>query len=628
MRFFPIRLQTLSHRLLAVGMLGAILGSAASTAAQDEASSTQNRTGKVPATTASATRNIQRADLGPAVVATVNGQPISLVELAQQCIAKHGEELLENMVNRTLLLQACQARNIEITKKDVDDEIARTAAKFGLSVPAFLKLLQDERNIAPEFYATDIVWHMLSLRALSKESIKVSPQEIDLAFQREFGPKVQVRMIACRDQQKIANLHQQAVANPDLFKTLARDHSEDPASASVEGLLPPIRKNSGDDEIERVSFSLQPGQISKVFSIGELYITLQCVRHFPPANPPAAQLTEFHNKLRADLEEEKLRQSAEQTYTQLRSSAQVVTVLGKPELQQQYPGVAAMINGQALTMEVLEKECVKRFGPPILDNEINLKLVDQALQAANLQVTQADIDMEIRQTAEFYGYVNADGTPDVQRWIAGVLSGDGKTVEAYIRDVVQPTVALKKLVASRVQVTEEDIQKGFEANFGIRAEVLAIVLSNQRTAQEVWEMARNRPTEQFFGELANQYSVEPSSRSNFGKVPPLRKHGGQPNLEKAAFGLKPSEMSAIIEVNGQYVILRCQGFTDPVVQDLNAVRSELLSEIKEKKTRIEMDHAMSNLLADAQITNFLTPKKSRLGAAERQATLDEFKNTK
>jgi len=633
MRFFPTRLQTQSQTLLAVGMLavgmlGAILGSAASTAAQDRASSSQNRTGKVPATTASATRSVQQADVGPAVVATVNGQPISLAELAQQCIAKHGEELLENMVNRTLLLQACQTRNIEITKKDVDDEIARTASKFGLSVPAFLKLLQDERNIAPEFYATDIVWHMLSLRALSKESIKVSPQELDLAFQREFGPKVQVRMIACRDPQKIAKLHEQAVANPDLFKTLARDHSEDPASASVEGLLPPIRKNSGDDEIEKVSFSLQPGQISKVFSIGELYLTLQCVRHFPPANPPAPQLTEFQNRIRADLEEEKLRQSAEQTYTQLRNSAQVVTVLGKPELQQQYPGVAAMINGQALTMEVLEKECVKRFGPPTLDNEINLKLVEQALNAANLQVAQADIDAEIRQTAEFYGYVTADHTPDVERWIAGVLTGEGKTVETYIRDVVQPTVALKKLVANRVQVTEEDIQKGFEANFGIRAEVLAIVLSNQRTAQEVWEMARNRPTEQFFGELANQYSVEPSSRSNFGKVPPLRKHGGQPNLEKAAFGLKPSEMSAIIEVNGQYVILRCQGFTDPVVQDINAVRNELLSEIKEKKTRLEMDNAMSQLLSDAQVTNFLTPKKSRLGATERHATLDEFKNTK
>lgn len=626
MRFFPTRYRTFSWQLSILGSIAFLLGNASPGWSQDKAGSARTQGGKVQATPASATRNVQQADTGPAVVATVNGQPISLAELAQHCIARHGEELLENMVNRTLLLQACQARNIEITKKDVDDEIARTASKFGLSVPAFLKLLQDERNITPEFYATDIVWHMLSLRALSKDTIKVSPQEIDLAFQREFGPKVQVRMIACKDLQKLTQLHGQAVANPESFKTLARDHSEDPASASVEGLLPPIRKNMGDDEIEKVSFSLQPGEISKVFSIGELYITLQCVRHFPPANPPAAQMTEIQNRIRSDLEEGKLRQSAEQTYTQLRSSAQVVSVLGKPELQQQYPGVAAMINGQALTMEVLEKECVKRFGPKILDNEINLKLVEQALTAANMQVTQADIDAEIRQSAEFYGYINGDGTPDIPRWIADVLSDEGKTVDMYIHDVVQPTVGLKKLVANRVQVTDDDVQKGFEANFGMRAEVLAIVLSNQRTAQEVWEMARNRPTEQFFGELANQYSVEPSSRSNFGKVPPLRRHGGQPNLEKAAFGLKPGEMSAIVEVNGQFVILRCQGFTDPVVQDISAVRNELQAEIREKKTRLEMDKTMSQLLADAQITNFLTPRKSRLGAAERQATLDEFKN--
>jgi len=194
MRFFPTRYRTFSWQLSILGSIASLLGNASPGWSQDKAGSARTQGGKVQATPASATRNVQQADTGPAVVATVNGQPISLAELAQHCIARHGEELLENMVNRTLLLQACQARNIEITKKDVDDEIARTASKFGLSVPAFLKLLQDERNITPEFYATDIVWHMLSLRALSKDTIKVSPQEIDLAFQREFGPKVQVRM--------------------------------------------------------------------------------------------------------------------------------------------------------------------------------------------------------------------------------------------------------------------------------------------------------------------------------------------------------------------------------------------------------------------------------------------------
>lgn len=598
-----------------------------------EAQERNGATTRLSGTQASARSSIKDSEQavpsesGPAIVALVNGQKIVLQDLANLCVLRHGEEVLENMVNRYLILQACQERKIEIKQKDVDDEIARIASKFNLSVQMYLKLLESERDIRPEYYASDIVWPMLALRELSKDMLKVSPQDIDRAFQSEFGPKVQVRMIATKDSAKLQQVHQQAVANPELFKTLARDHSEDPASASVEGLLPPIRMNTGEDELERIAFALQPGQVSEIFRVGDLNVTLQCVRHMPPANPPAAQLAEIQGRIKSELEEQKLRESAETIYTELRNRSQIVTVLGQSQLQQQYPGIAAVINGQSVTTEILEKECVKRFGNKILEGEINRKLVEDALTKSGQAVTQVEVDQEIRNTALFYGYINADGTPDVQRWVADVLSDKGKTIEMYVRDAVWPTVALKKLCADQVQITEEDIQRAFEANFGQRAEILAIVMSNQRTAQEVWEMARSRNTEQFFGELANQYSVEPSSRANFGKVPPLRKHGGQASLEKAAFSLKPGEMSGIIEVGGQYVILRSQGFTDPVVQDINAVKEDLVKEIREKKLAKQMDTMMAKLSADAQITNILNPKKSRVGNAEMQASLDELKKS-
>lgn len=597
--------------------------------AQDRTGATSRLSG-TPASARSSIKDSEQAtpsESGPAIVALVNGQKIVLQDLANLCVLRHGEEVLENMVNRYLILQACQERKIEIKQKDVDDEIARIASKFNLSVQMYLKLLESERDIRPEYYASDIVWPMLALRELSKDMLKVSPQDIDRAFQSEFGPKVQVRMIATKDSAKLQQVHQQAAANPELFKTLAREHSEDPASASVEGLLPPIRMNTGEDELERIAFALQPGQVSEIFKVGDLNVTLQCVRHMPPANPPAAQLAEIQGRIKSELEEQKLRESAETIYTELRNRSQIVTVLGQSQLQQQYPGIAAVINGQSVTMEILEKECVKRFGNKILEGEINRKLVEDALTKSGQGVTQAEVDQEIRNTALFYGYINADGTPDVQRWVADVLSDKGKTIEMYVRDAVWPTVALKKLCADQVQVTEEDVRMAFEANFGQRAEILAIVMSNQRTAQEVWEMARGRNTEQFFGELANQYSVEPSSRANFGKVPPLRKHGGQASLEKAAFGLKPGEMSGIIEVGGQYVILRSQGFTDPVVQDINAVKEDLVKEIREKKLAKQMDTMMAKLSADAQITNILNPKKSRVGNAEMQASLDELKKS-
>lgn len=596
--------------------------------AQDRAGAKGNNRA-VPATAASNVKSAapQPAAANPKEVAIVNGQPVLRSDLAQQCVLRYGEDVLENMVNKYLILQACLAQKIEITQKDVDDEIARTASKFNLSMPQYLKLIQDERDITPEQYSSDVIWPMLALRALAKGQVQVSPQEIDQAFQSEFGPKVQVRMIACKDKAKITQLHKDASAKPDSFKTLAKNHSEDPSSASVEGLLPPIRKFTGDDELENIAFALQPNQVSKIFSAGDMHVILQCVRHLPPTTPPAPQMQEIQNRIRMEIQDEKMRESAEGVFANIREQSTVTKILGKPELQQQYPGVVAIINRQSVTLAQLEDECIVRHGKQTLEGEINRKLIEDALARARMQVTQPEVDAEIARAADYYGFVKGDGSPDVEKWLKNVLSEDGASIELYVRDAIWPTVALKKLIADRVKVTEEDLRKGFESNYGPRAEVLAIVLSNQRTAQEVWELARNNKTEKFFGELAAQYSVEPSSRSNMGKVPPLRRFGGQPNLEKAAFDLKPGELSAIVEVGGQYVVMYSQGLTTPVVQDFAAVKDELYKDILEKKLRIEMDNQMGQLVKDAQVVNFLDPKKSHVGEAESKALLNELKNS-
>jgi hypothetical protein len=174
-----------------------------------------------------------------------------------------------------------------------------------------------------------------------------------------------------------------------------------------------------------------------------------------------------------------------------------------------------------------------------------------------------------------------------------------------VDDAVWPSVALKKLVGGDVQVTDEDLQKGFEANFGERVEVLAIVLGDQRQAQTVWEMARDNPTEQFFSQLAKQYSIEPVSQANGGAVPPIRKHGGQPKLEDEAFRLKAGDLSAIVNIAGKSIIMRCLGRTQPEVTDFNLVRDELYKDIHEKKLRLAMANQFDQLVESAQIDNFL-----------------------
>jgi len=542
----------------------------------------------------------------PEIMASVNGQQITRQELAQQCLRRYGEDVLESMVNKHLIWQACQAKGISVTEQDVEAEIKRMAGKFGLSPSRWLGLLREERDITPEQYRQEIIWPSLALRALAADEIVCTPTELREAYEAEYGPRVKVRAIIVSSRELAEEVRARAAKNPDTFGALAKQYSEDP-SASVHGLVPPIRKHVGDEQIERTAFALKEGEVSQVLNVANQYMILQCEQHMPETYIAQRFRADAEARVRDRLEDQKLRSVSGSLFQQLQKDAEVVNVINDPGLSEQMPGVAATINGEKVPIEELARKCIQRYGLEVLESEINRKILWQELQQKSLEITEKDLDAEIARTAVSFGFVKPDGSPDIEKWMAEVVSQEeSRNPEFYVRDVIWPTVALKKLVNGRVEVTEEDINNGFESNYGPRVEVLAIVLNNQRQAQKVWEMARGNPTDEFFGQLAHQYSTEPVSRENFGRIPPIRRHGGRPELESEAFSLKPGELSAIIASGESYVMLRCTGYTTPVVRSLDdEVRAELVKDIREKKVRMEMAAEFERLQNAAAIENFL-----------------------
>lgn len=541
----------------------------------------------------------------PEVMASVNGQQISRQELADQCLQRHGEDVLESMVNKHLIWQACQEKGISVTSEDVEAEIKRMAGKFGLAVNRWLRMLREERDITPRQYRDEIVWPKLALEALAADEIVCAPREIQEAMEAEYGPRVKVRAIMVNSKDRAEQLREQAVKAPDTFGALAKQHSQDP-SASVHGLIPPIRKHIGDEKIERTAFALQEGEISPVLEVANQYMILKCEKHMPETYIAKRFRKDAEARVRDRLKDKKLRNVSSSLFQKLQKDAEIVNVMNDPELSEQMPGVAAKINGQKVSIEALARKCIERHGREVLESEINRKILLQALKQENARVTEEDLDAEIARSAEAYGHVKSDGSPDGDKWMAEVSEQSGRRPEFYVRDVVWPTVALKKIVSGNVEVTEKDVQKGFESNYGPRVEALAIVFSNQRQAQKVWEMARDNPTDEFFGQLAHQYSVDPVSRENFGRIPPIRRHGGRPELENEAFALSPGELSGIIVSSDRYVILRCTGYTTPVVRSLDEeVRQELVKDIRQKKLRVAMAEKFGRLQDDAAIENYL-----------------------
>ena len=555
----------------------------------------------------------------PDIVATVNGKPITREDIARESLVHCGKEILEAMVNKYLILQECRRLGITVSRREVDDEIERMARHFGIPVEQWLKLLRQERGIKPEQYANDIIWPTLALRKLAGERLVVTQEELVRAFETEYGPAVRARLIACSTPEKAQKLQAMAAANPDDFGNLAKTQSEDSVSASVKGLIQPIRKHGACREIEEAAFSIADGEVSKVILASGQYVIL---KREGLIDARKTKLEEVAPKLEEVIRDHKLRTVANEVFDQLQKRSVVQNVFNDPVKCQQMPGVAALINGSQITLRQLAEECIDHHGEDILDGMINRKLIEMACKERNVGMSDAEIDAEIARTASLMVRPLGDGSPDVKTWLALVTKKQGVPVDVYRRDVIWPQVALRKLVGSKIEVTDEDMKKGFEANYGPRVRCRAIIMTDQRRAHQVWEMARRNCTAEHFGELAAKYSVESSSRALEGEVPPIRKYGGQPELEKEAFSLKPGEISGLIQVDDKWVILFCEGTTKPVEVGFSSVRDMVYQDICEKKQRLAMSEYFEQLQQSATVDNYLagTSRSPARSAAARDAS--------
>jgi len=547
-------------------------------------------------------------------VALVNGAEITRERLAAECLGRHGEAVLETLVNRRLIEQACRTAGVNVTAADVEAEVDAMARRFGVPRDKWIDLIRQERGVTPRQYAEEIVWPMIALRRLASTALEPTPDEIQEAFEKQFGPAVKARIIVSRTRADAEKVRAQAIAAPDDFPALARQHSIDVGSASVNGWVQPVRLHSGDPQFDRAAFALQEGQISDVVQVADQFIVIKCEGHMPA---DTAKLEDVRPRLAEEIRERKSRQASNDVFRRIQQAARIENVLNDPAKAAARPGVAALVNGEPVPLDQVSEACVERHGGDVLELLITRTLIEQALAAARQTVSRADLDAEIARAAESLGFRRADGTPDVAAWMERMSREERLPLRYYVDDVVWSTVALKKLVGS-VPVTQDDLDRAFAATFGPRARCRIIVLDSQRRAQEVWQLARQNPTAEHVGDLAERCSMDPTTKALRGEVPPIRRWGGQPALEKEVFALKPGELSGVVQVADRFMVIFCEGFTEPAKVTQDEVRGELHADITEKKQRIEMARHFTNIREAAAIDNFLagtsqTPPSPRGG---------------
>lgn len=537
------------------------------------------------------------------VLALVNGEKIERPELARQCLRHFGKDVLESMINKRLIASECERRNIPVTHAEVKDEMDRMARRFSMPTDQLLSMLREERHITPEQYAKEIIWPTVALRKLANDRLKVSQKDFDEAFDMLYGEAVQTRLIACPTAVEAEKIRRLALANPEDFGNLAKQYSIDTVSASAKGLIQPIHHHQGDPNIERVAFALQPNDISEVVQVGDQFVILKCETRLAPQKVDRKKVEKV---LVESIRDKKLRLAADSIFKALQDNAQIENIMNDPAKSKTQPGVAAVVNGDTITVREVAEEAIDRHGIEMLEGLISRHLLQQALKRRKIQITEADMQAEIARAAVNMGKTTKNDEPDVQAWLKDVVENQKIPLDQYRDDVVWPSVGLRKLAGEDIEVNEDDLKKSFVANYGPRIRCRAIVLANQRDAQKIWDSARKKPTVEHFAELAKAYTIEPGGKANEGEVPPIQRYGGEPLLEEEAFTLKKGEISSIVQVGDKWVILYCEGRTKPVNIKYEEVEKLMYEDIRDKKLRLAMAQYYTKLQDEARIENYLT----------------------
>lgn len=262
----------------------------------------------------------------PPVAKITNGKHAYLInesELARECIQRVGQDVLDNLINRSIIQLACEERNVMVTDQEIEDEIVRVAKQFKIPVETWLQMLQAERNITPLQYRRDVIWPMLALRKLTGEKIEISKEELDQAFVRNYGPRVKARMIMSDNQRRATEVWEKARREPEEFGRLAREHSIDPNSAPLDGQIHPIPMYSAEENLWKAAFQLKEGEISGIIQVGALphtrYVILKCEGR----TEQFVEREQVQEQLYEDLQKEKVQIQAAKVFESLKEETRV-----------------------------------------------------------------------------------------------------------------------------------------------------------------------------------------------------------------------------------------------------------------------------------------------------------------
>ncbi|NNM84751.1 MAG: hypothetical protein HKL96_03210 [Phycisphaerales bacterium] len=232
------------------------------------------------------------ASPGEPALVEINGERLSQPAFNDALTALYGTSLFQQWVQITLLKQACAQAGLKVGPADIQKQMEKVLAQLqaqhvpvGQRRAVLARLLaQHGQNMADFEMSLAKTAYIL---ALAKGHVDVTDQQIQTAYNIQYGPRVEVRDIVVRSLEDAANVRQLIMHEQKDPAVVAAKMSINQQNAANGGLtIIPIEDPSLPQLLTDTAKRLKPGHLSPAIPLSNVYHLLWLVKKMPAASTP------------------------------------------------------------------------------------------------------------------------------------------------------------------------------------------------------------------------------------------------------------------------------------------------------------------------------------------------------